>query len=72
MANEKKVTLQKCLDGTTDYDHAHRIKELYEKLNSMGNNTEWQLYVLHVITEGVKEKRKAERNIPWPSSNKEE
>jgi hypothetical protein len=58
--NTPPTELQKCLDGTSTYAHASKIKELYEKLESLGNNKEWQLYILWEISEGIRAKQKAE------------
>jgi hypothetical protein len=49
--------LQKCLNGTSDYCHAEKVKALYAVLNAMGNKPGWQLYVLGILKEGIQLKR---------------
>lgn len=56
-------TLTECVLGKSDDPHADKIKALYLKLQELGNNEEWQLHVLHVLTEGVEAKVRERRAI---------
>lgn len=49
--------------GKSDDPHADKIKALYLKLQQLGNNEEWQLHVLHVLTEGIEAKVKEHNAI---------
>lgn len=57
-----KSELERCLDGTSRYCHADKVKMLYETLNSLGNNKLWQLYVLKMLVAGIRDQREAEES----------
>lgn len=50
-----KTEFDEIIEGTSTLPHADKMKAVYDFLQTQGNNPEWQLMVLAVLTFGIQE-----------------